>query len=214
MDQGFVAVFAQGDRQHPAVSAFGRFRKEFFIDWLGWDLCQRGDEEVDEFDQPEAIYCVLFKDGSVVGGFRAISCEQNYLAETVFGHLASNRPYPRTADYIEISRFGVTDPSGRMARTNYALMFHLARMLQVRGLVAIAELAYERYLKMLGIRTERYGPPRVIGHTRNGEPIEAVAGEIPLLRQSGARFQALLANLSNVEVNDESSIFRRPSISA
>lgn len=193
-----------------------RFRKQLFIDRLGWMLREQDGREIDEFDTDAAVYCALTCDNEIVGGFRALNTLDPYLAYEIFPELASVRPYPRRADAWEISRFGVLASSDQLfrARLLYALMFRFAYARGATVLVAIADEAYERYLTRLGILTSRYGPPDQIGVNARGEPLRALAGEIPLLDQQGRGFQALLSLSRQLEVDDADLVSGSQRISA
>jgi N-acyl-L-homoserine lactone synthetase len=193
-----------------------QFRKRLFVDTLGWQLPVSGEIERDQFDNGAAVHCALFVGEILVGGFRAIRTDCDYLAKRVFPQLATTRPYPSSHRKWEISRFGV-EPSRRnleLARINYSLMFRFAQTRQATGLVAIADLTYERYLAKLDIRTRRYGPPQVIGSDRFGKPIQVVAGEIPLADQSGPKFNALLRIANQVTIDDQALVLGRTRVSA
>jgi N-acyl-L-homoserine lactone synthetase len=210
------AVFCRADDDPAIVTDLQRFRKRLFVDHLGWDLPTRGDLEVDDFDTPDSGYCALYQDEILVGGFRAVRTDHAYLAQTVFPQLASVRDYPRRRDVWEISRFGLLPEhaSEELARLNYGLMFRFAQERQASALVAIADLVYERYLRAIGIRTRRYGPPQVIGRDVFGRDLLCVAGEIPLGDQRGFRMSALLSLANAIEVYDAALVRRSTAISA
>lgn len=206
--------------QNPAlVEAVQRFRKALFIDVLNWDLAATGEFERDEFDTAETVHGALHLGNDLIGGFRAIRCDQPYLGRCVFPELASDRPYPQTASSWEISRFGVlphVDRRHRLmaARVNYAAMFRFAQLRQAESLVAIADLTYERFLSSLGIETERFGSPQLCAADASGNSFLLVAGQIPIPRLSGPRFRDLLSCLSSVELIDETRFLRPSAVSA
>jgi len=198
------------------VAEFYLFRKRLFVDRCGWGLPFDELGERDQFDTHRTEYCLLYHEGVLVAGFRAIRTDFPYLAQTIFPQLASFRPFPCSTVAWEISRFGVMAPHSErlVARINYALMFKFAQMRRASSLVAIADLTYERFLSVLGIQTHRYGPPQEIGRNAFGEPLVAVAGEIPLHNQSTLR-AAYFAELSkNLEITDAAYVFGRSLVSA
>lgn len=206
----------------PVMQGVFRFRKQLFVDDLGWDLPSLGeawgegarDEERDGFDTADAIHCALYCESEVVGVFRAIRCDRPYLSRVVFPELAAGRAFPRRPDCFEISRFGVRETQRRLGPLLYAVMFHFGAERGARSLVATVDLGHERLLRRLGVRTDRYGLPQVIGRTVHGREILAVAGEIPLTRQdraTAARFDHLL---SFVEISDETSVLGSRRLSA
>jgi len=211
----FKATFCTVHQNPETVDALFQFRKELFVDALGWTLPVHHGRERDQFDTGAAEYCALLDGARLIGGFRAIRTDSDYLARAVFSRLAALREFPQRADVWEISRFGVLPGSARIAaKTNYSLMFEFARRRRASSLVAVVDLTYERFLGVLGIRTRRYGPPQIIGETARGEPIWAVAGEIPLAEQDDPRFHALLALVKQVEITDDTVVFGRRRISA
>jgi N-acyl-L-homoserine lactone synthetase len=210
------AVFCRSAESPEVTDALFRFRKRLFIDLLHWDLPDNGPYELDQFDTDAAFYCGLYCAGEVVGGFRAICTLEPYLAREVFPTLAVTRPFPQGRDVWEISRFGVLPRSDRiqLARVNYALMFRFAALRGASALVAIADRTHERILRLMGIRTARYGPPRSLACDAEGKPIELVAGEIRLSDQSGPKFRNLLNSLRHVEIVDETLVLGRSGLSA
>ncbi len=210
------AVFCRALDEPDIVAELQRFRKRLFVDHAGWSLQTTEDREVDQFDRPETSHCALYVDNMLVGGFRAIRTDSPYLGKTVFPQLASIREYPSRRDAWEITRFGILPDyaSESVARLNYGLMFLFAETRQAASLVAVADLAYERYLRAVGIRTRRYGPPQIIGKDRFGRDHLCVAGEIPVADQSSTRVARLLALTRSIEVHDATLVRRSTAISA
>ncbi|WP_349359258.1 acyl-homoserine-lactone synthase [Stappia sp.] len=215
----YTAQITQENDNQELVHHLFRFRKTLFVDLLCWDLRSEDGLERDEFDRPDTLHVALHRNGTLVGGFRALRADRPYLASEVFPELAVTRSYPRQSDVWEISRFGILpldDPRARLeaARVNYATMIRFAQSRNARSLVAIADVTYERFLSKLGIRTRRYGPPRPTGRDAAGQPRELLAGEIPLADQSGVRFQRLLDLAQTVEIIDEAHVLGRHAIPA
>jgi N-acyl-L-homoserine lactone synthetase len=208
MRDGHTAIFFRAEDDPRLTKQLFVYRKALFVDTYGWSLSTVDGYERDRFDNQDTIYSALYNDDEFVGMFRAIRADRPYLGETLFPELAAQRPFPKTSDYWEISRFGVVPGNGtRNALMNYAAMFHFAAQVGATGLVAIADLVYERFLWIHGIHSLRYGPPKIIGRTHAGHDIEAVAGEIPLAEQGGARFEHLLSMIDELEIHDVSQIF-------
>lgn len=192
------------------IAAFARFRKELFVDRFGWQLPTRDGREEDQFDTAHAEYAVMACGERVIGGFRAIRTDHDYLGRNIFPQLASLRSYPHRDDVWEISRFGVLPDAGsrELALLNYSLMFRFAIKRGASALVAIADPVYERYLRTLGIRTRRYGAPQKIGVDRRGRDLFCVAGEIPIAEQAPERLASLLQLTSHLEIHD--AVVQRP----
>lgn len=198
------------------VAEFYLFRKRLFVDRCGWGLPFDELGERDQFDTPRTEYCLLYLEEALVAGFRAIRTDLPYLAQTIFPQLASFRPFPLSAAAWEISRFGVMASHNErvIARINYALMFRFAQMRRASSLVAIADLTYERFLSVLGIKTRRYGLPQEVGCNAFGEPLVAVAGEIPLHDQSVLRVAYFAEISKNLEITDAAYVFGRSLVPA
>ena len=198
------------------VTDIFKLRKRIFVDQYDWDVPARDGLETDEFDGGQTLYCAQFRNGELIGSFRAIRTDRPYMARDKFPFLAQTTDYPTRVDAYEITRFGVVNSVGQHedALALYSAMFWFAHTRSAASLVAIADLTYERFLRTLGVRTARYGEPRVVGQTRGGTPIEAVAGEIPIHRQSGSRYQKLLSAIDNAEIDDETLVCGPERISA
>lgn len=205
-----------GPENRAMVAQVQALRKAIFVDHCGWQLRVEGDREVDEFDGPDAVHLALQDDDGLCGCFRLMRTDRPYLASTVFPDLAVTRPYPTSADTWEVSRFGVL-PGPRAAhhgRVNYAVMFAFAQRTAARALVAVAGLDHERFLRAIGIRTRRYGPPREIGRSHSGRPLQAVAGEIVPALQDASRLQELFNLIRNVEIVDDAELLGPGRVSA
>lgn len=192
------------------------FRKRLFIDTLGWCLVPQEQLEIDEFDHQYAVYATLRRNNEIVGSFRAIRADRPYLAENVFPELAVTRPYPKTANCYEISRFGVwpDKTANESAGKLYALMFHFALFRRLKSLIAVTDLFHERYLLQKKIRTRRFGVPQLFHPQLDARGFKLVAGEIPIAKQEEVYLQALLANLNGVTIHDDTLVFGRQSVSA
>lgn len=192
-----------------------RFRRELFVDKLGWALSVSGQFEVDEFDAPGTCFVALSQNDQIVGAFRAIRTDFPYLAEKVFPTLAVTRNYPKTSQSYEISRFGIEPGPNRevIANTLYALMFHFALIRRAKSLVAVTDLFHERYLSKRNIRTRRFGPPSAYTQ-QDSRSFKLVAGEIPIASQDQESLHRILSSLNGVHIHDETLVFGRQGISA
>lgn len=210
-----AVLFRKSDR--PALfAAYGALRRRLFVEHLGWDLDVRDGLELDGFDHETTLYAALLRDEVLVGGFRVLPTDGPYLGAVAFPQLAALRSYPRRADCHEVTRFGV-DPEAADPKDGlrlYALMFRFAQLHGSRSLVAVCDETYERFLRGMGVRTLRYGPPVTVAQDRFGRPVVALAGEIPIALQNGSRFTRLLAHADDMEIHDETSVLGRARLSA
>jgi N-acyl-L-homoserine lactone synthetase len=210
------AVFCTEDQDPSVVDQLFQFRKKLFVDNLKWNLADKDGRERDQFDNPSAVHCAVFRNGNILAGFRIIRTDQPYLAETVFPQLANMAPYPKRHDVWEVSRFGVapSEAGSMIARILYSLMFRFAHFHGATALVALTDLRHERFLTQIGIRTRRYGYPQAIGLDERGSPLFVVAGDIPIGNQRGSRFETILKLVDNVEINDETLVLGSSRLSA
>lgn len=204
----FTAVYTNQQLSPQMIRNFMRFRKQLFIDRLEWDLEPDGDLERDQFDHAHAEYGLLLHKGWIIGGFRATPADKPYLARDIFSHLATERPLPTTGEYWEISRFGVmTENSGRLQQiagtANYAMLFEFAARRKMRSLIALADLAYERYLKRNHIRTIRCGPPQSHEMGHPDKTIDLIVGEIPVSPDKFRLPEKFAVMQKSLEIYDE-----------
>lgn len=211
----YHALITTEEHDPVRVQALLRLRKRLFVDRCGWLLETTGDLERDEFDSWYTEHCLLYSGPELVGGFRAIRTDHPYLTKSVFPQLATGR-FPSDPDAWEISRFGVVSKAAGayVARLNYALMFRFAELRGAEALVALADLTYERFLARMGIHTRRYGPPRVIGRDRDGRPLTALAGEIPLNLAENPGLTRFLDLGRQLEIHDATYVHGRSRVSA
>lgn len=212
----YYATIFEGWQFPEAVKAQQRFRKQLFVDELGWDLRHENGIERDEFDTPNAVYCSLFLGPDIIGCWRAIPASQEYLGRKHFPQLATLRAYPAHPDFWEMSRLGAVDHGNRplAIRYLYALIFYFARGRGAAAVGGVVTPAHNRYVAMLGVRTRSYGQPMIVGADAYGQPMEVFFGEIRMAEQSGRRFNALCASIQEVELKDETLVLGRRSVSA
>ena len=193
-----------------------RFRKNLFVDKLGWNLETIDGCERDQFDNHNSVYLALFDGSQLVATFRATRTDQPYLARNIFSGLDAWHVFPTDSQVWEISRFGVADCGNRkrVSQLNYGLMFIFAQARKAKSLVAIGDRVYERYLQSIGIRTKRFGPPTEIGRDHSGQPLEVIAGEIPLLAQSPNSLDRFSKIKNYVEIHDEAFLVGPERVSA
>jgi N-acyl-L-homoserine lactone synthetase len=211
----YHALITTEDIDPAHVQAMFRLRKRLFVDQCGWMLNTVGDLERDQFDVWYTEHCLLFHGPDLVGGFRAIRTDYPYLTQAVFPQLAVRR-FPNRRTVWEISRFGVLPiaAEARTTRLNYALMFRFAELRGAEALVAMADLAYERFLQRMNIRTRRFGPPQVIGVDRRGVELAALAGEIPINKTDNPDLGGFLDLGRKLEISDATHVLGRASIPA
>lgn len=174
------AVFIEAaDSSAVLVDRIYQLRHRVFRDALGWDVqCLHG-REIDPFDTGAAVYGVVQDHAQVEGCFRLLPTTGPYMLRDIFPQLLHGQSAPEDPHVWESSRFAVMPApwrggtlGGLIAVTGELLMAQIAWCLEhdVRRVVSVTDVAFERVLRSAGLRCERFGPPVQIGVTR------AVAG--------------------------------------
>lgn len=212
----YRATIFEGWQFPEAVRAQQYFRKQLFVDELGWRLNHQEGFEYDEFDTDRAVYCSLFLGEKIVGCWRAIRASEEYLGIKHFPQLASRRPYPTRPDFWEMSRLGVVGHPQQLlsAQYLYSTMFYFARTRSAYAVGGVVTPGHNRAVVMNGVKTRSYGSPQVVGDDQRGRPIRVFFGEIVMTEQGGERFEELINSIRDVELRDEALVRGRRPISA
>ncbi|SMY09064.1 acyl-homoserine-lactone synthase [Flavimaricola marinus] len=164
---------------HLYGSAFFDFlalRKKFFVDQLGWDIPHNDSVEMDQYDNPEAHYSLVLRDGVVIGGARAMATttkwgEHTYmLRDAVCGKL---RDIPADIMAVEVSqsnmwectRLVMSDDLKTHAERSTCLSLIVGGLVEVAAengadqLMSLSPLALMRALRQLGFAADRIGEP-------------------------------------------------------
>ena len=173
---------AATDFQHQQYEQLGQYRREVFIERLGWELNTRNGLELDQFDRPDTIY-VVAKDheGAVSGCARLLPTTRPYLLGEVFPQLLNGQSPPCSPDIWEISRFAAVDlkapvgsSSTAQAESSVAVQvfqkaIDCAASHGAKRLISVTWISAERWLRKAGFNAHRAGPPMII----NGHPLYA-----------------------------------------
>ena len=166
--------FSTGTRQQLPPQLFeqmGHYRREVFINQLGWELNTVNGMELDEFDVSEAVYvCSHDDEGNVNGVARLLPTTGPYLMEKVFPQLWAGNTLPRDPKIWELSRFAMVDQakstalSLRQAPSAAAttLLRQVIRTADANGaksLITVSPIAMERLLRFNGFDVRRAGVP-------------------------------------------------------
>lgn len=212
----YRTVFCTFQSSPETVAEILYFRKRVLIDHLGWKLTIVNGQERDEYDTDKAVYCGIYDNQELISCFRLIRTDHSYLAKDKFQSLSTKLPYPANPLIWEISRLAIC-PHVRPFEVllySYSAIFHFAQSMGAISLVAFAEVAKERLVNRIGIKTKLLGEPTLVGEDDFGKPIICVAGELPLQDQGGSRFEKLLSYVEKTEIEDAAALFRRSRISA
>lgn len=167
--------YSTGTRQQLPPQLFeqmGRYRREVFINQLGWELNTLNGMELDEFDGPEAVYvCSHDEDGQVSGVARLLPTTTPYLMEKVFPELWGGKQLPRAPQIWELSRFAAASPYPTGAIEHQASAQHasellrnvmrIGSMLGAQTLITVSPVGMERLLRMNEFSVKRTGIPKL-----------------------------------------------------
>jgi acyl homoserine lactone synthase len=169
---------------HQHGSSFYDFlglRKRFFVDELGWDIPHDSDVEMDQYDNPQAHYSLVLRDGEVIGGARAMSTTAKWgshtymLRDAVKGKLIDIPPEVLGKDIAqpdvwECTRLVMSHDVKTHAERSTCLSLIVGGLVDVAAregaaqLISLSPLALMRALRQLGFGAERVGEPYVNGH--------------------------------------------------
>ena len=167
--------------QHRYGSAFHeylRLRKGFFVDDLGWDIPHNEDVEMDQYDNPTAHYCLVMRNGEVVGGARAMSTAATWgqhtymLRDAMRGNLetipAEVMPYEIATDEVwEGSRLVISDRVTKQAERSECLALIFSGLADITArhggtqVIGLTRPPLVRALRQLGFAASRLGQPYV-----------------------------------------------------
>ncbi|WP_459863082.1 acyl-homoserine-lactone synthase [Endothiovibrio diazotrophicus] len=166
---------------HGVYSQVSRYRRELFVERLGWKLHVENGEELDQFDRPDTVYVVARDDEQrVIGCARLLPTTRPYLPGEVFPVLLNGAPPPCSPEVWELSRFAAADlynapvsPAGQFSSPiAVSLLREAIACAAARGakrLITVSPIGVERLLRRAGFRAHRAGPPMVV----DGHPLVA-----------------------------------------
>ncbi|WP_313335486.1 acyl-homoserine-lactone synthase [Sphingobium yanoikuyae] len=143
-------------------------RKSVFVDLLKWDVpVLAGRYEVDQFDNPNALYLILAdRDGAHLASARLLPTMHPHILDSFYTCLCEQTP-PQGPDIFEITRFcldrRLRASERRQARDSLicALVDH-ALAQDMRDYVAIAELNWLSQILAFGWECRPLGLPQLI----------------------------------------------------
>jgi len=161
-------------RHGAAFYDYLRLRKSFFVDNLGWDIPHDDEVEMDQYDNPKAHYSLVVRDGTVIGGARAMSTTARWgahghmLGDAAEGKLGSIPPSgmngPVHSPHIwECTRLVISDELTTHAERSECLSLIVGGLVEVAAsqgaaeLISLSPVTLMRALRQLGFAAERRG---------------------------------------------------------
>ena len=172
--------FSSGTRQQLPPQLFeqmGRYRREVFINQLGWELNTIDGMELDEFDGQDAVYvCSQDEERNVNGVARLLPT-----TGPVFPQLWAGNTLPCDQQIWELSRFAMVNPvKSATVSLHQASAIAASKLLRqviqeaksngADSLITVSPVSMERLLRVNGFRVKRAGLPLL----RQGEAIIAL----------------------------------------
>jgi acyl homoserine lactone synthase len=164
-----VIVSRQQSLAESDLRAMYQLRCSVFKGRLNWDVAVEGDEERDNYDNPETLYSLgKSADGSVDGCWRVLPTEGPYMLPEVFPELLHGLPPPKSPRIWELSRFAVRGSGAALTRNPLTVQLvakavEYARRCGIDRYVTVISVAVERLLQRAGLHIHRLGPPVRIG---------------------------------------------------
>jgi N-acyl-L-homoserine lactone synthetase len=170
-----IRVGSQDQLAAQTLDSMHQFRREVFVDRLGWALPQIGGTERDEYDTADAMYLIAYDEAErITACARLLPTTGSYMLPELFPQLLGGTPAPRHASVWELSRFAADlRSSGRgrvlaLSETTLELLaqvFALARQYGVERLVLVTSIGIERLLLRSGFEVHRLAAPARVGES-------------------------------------------------
>lgn len=164
-----------------AFEQMGNYRRQVFIERLGWQLKSFDGLELDQFDRQDTLYVIARDEGNAITGCaRLLPTTTPYLLGEVFPQLFNGLPPPCSPDVWELSRFAAVDLnashstgleqfSASVAANLLRESIDCAKRHGAKRIVSVSPVGVERLIRKIGFHAHRAGPPMVVG----GHPIFA-----------------------------------------
>jgi acyl-homoserine lactone synthase len=181
-----------GPISHCTLRAMFEDRKSVFVDLLKWEVpVLEGRFELDEFDDPQAIYIVVAdRAGDHLGSARLLPTTRRHILGSLFPHLCVAPP-PSGPDVFEITRFCLSRRQNAASRGEIrnALVSALVWYALDRGIrtyTGVAEVGWLQQILAFGWDCRPLGAPaRLECGTIGALAIEIRADTPGLLTQNG-----------------------------
>jgi len=172
----FVAAIAIGNRGEFApmlMESMHEFRREMFVQRLGWSLPLLEGDERDQYDREDTVYFVAVDSAeSVTACARLLPTTSAYMLPDLFPQLLGGVAAPRHSSIWELSRFAAnvrTTREGRvlsLSRPTLELLssvLEFAREQGIEHLVLVTSIAIERLMLRSSFDVHRVAPPASVG---------------------------------------------------
>lgn len=167
-----ITIAGRSELTTEAVDLMHKFRREVFVDRLGWSLPLIEGAERDEYDTDDAVY-VLARDKQqrITGCARLLPTASRSMLSDLFSELLGGQPSPRGPAVWEVSRFASVKQTGEgrvlaLCESTLelfdAVLTH-ARNRSIERLIQVTTVAIERLLLRHNYNVHRVASPARIG---------------------------------------------------
>lgn len=195
-----VPVLIQGEAtsrlgHHQALlDEMFKLRHLVFRERLNWQVQSIVGRERDKYDDLNPVYVVCCNDENTVEGcWRLLPTTGPYMLKDIFPELLAHHPAPRHPSVWEASRFAVHTQErsyrsiaglNRITKMMLAALHEFGMQHDIKKIVAVSDVRFERLLVRSGASVNRFGPPRQIGD------VKTVAGWLDINQASLSRVSA------------------------
>lgn len=176
-----------GPGQDRVLRSMFEARKQVFVDLLKWDVPVVGGRfEVDQFDDPDALYVIVATpDGEHLGSARLLATTRPHILGDLYSELCAG-PVPCGPRTFEITRFclGRNQGSRQRRETRNRLVSALVHVALAQGIATytgVAEIDWLQQILAFGWDCRPLGPPRAVDGQLLGALEIAITAETPRL---------------------------------
>ncbi|SEP36985.1 acyl-homoserine lactone synthase [Rhizobium tibeticum] len=151
-----------------AMEEIWRFRREQFVERLGWEALRRSDGlEIDQFDHDRALHLALFCEDTIVGYSRLLPTTEPHLLSDVYPQIMNGRTWPRSPEIFEWTRCVVAEGEILIngIPASHVLMTGVMEFCLVAGITSMIVETHPRLVELLtstGWRVTQLGLPSVL----------------------------------------------------
>ncbi len=157
------------------MSQIWAFRYQVFCKEKKW-IPENVDEiDIDQFDASDVKHFACLNDHDlVVGYFRLLPTTGSYMLKDIFPVLMGGKSCPNNSETMEVSRFVINrdladdrNEHNNVAKVTSALLitlFEYAALNNVKAIVGVCDISFEKILRRAGLLTVRYSAPMKIGN--------------------------------------------------
>ncbi|MET0660524.1 MAG: acyl-homoserine-lactone synthase [Steroidobacteraceae bacterium] len=165
-----VMIARRNELTSSVLNSLHAFRREVFVNRLGWELPMQEGVERDQYDRDDTVYLTVRDDNEAVTACARLlpTADGAYMLPELFPELLGDRPAPRDTAVWEMSRFATSVRASREGRVLSLsqptldlldCVFKFAVKHGIARLVLVTSIAIERLLLRAGLDVHRVAAP-------------------------------------------------------